>query len=156
MDLLLGTAFAGDEDANTLDHLCGGTGALWQKDIGGAGTIEGDDGSGDDHRGEAGVEQLGAADKLVAIHLRHDEIAEQEVQRAGEHALDDLECFLSIRHGDDAIATCFEQKGTYGENLFVVVDAKDRLLRAHGVSLLPHARCRGAADGPGNATAGWQ
>lgn len=156
MDLLLGAALAGYEDANALDHLCWGTGALGQKDVSGAGTIKSIDGSRNDHRGEARVELLGATDKLVAVHLGHDEVAEEKIQRAREHTLNDFERLLGVGDGDNAIATGFEQEGADGKNLFVVVDAKDRLLRAHGVSLLPHARCRGAADGPMSVAAGWQ
>src|ERR1700748_3464877 len=56
---------------------------------------------------------------------------------------------LCARHSDDAIATGFQQEGTDGEDLFVIVYAKDGFLRAHAFSLLPDATLWWlAADGP--------
>ena len=40
------------------------------------------------------MQLLGAADKFVAIHLRHDEIAEQKIERTRERLLDYLERVL--------------------------------------------------------------
>ncbi len=125
---LLGAALAGYQDADALDHLGGGAGALGQEDVGAAGAIEGVDSSGDDHRGEAGVELLGAADEFVAVHLGHDEVAEEEIERAGEGLLDDLKRLPRGECGDDAVATGFEEEGADRECLFVVVYAEDRLL----------------------------
>src|SRR5665213_1219437 len=68
---LLGAALAGYEDADALDHFSGGAGSFWQEDVGRAGTVEGVDGAGDDHGGQARVKLLSATDKLVAIHLWH-------------------------------------------------------------------------------------
>ena len=58
------------------------------------GAVEGVDRAGDDHGGQAGVELLGAANQFVAVHLRHEEVAEQQIERAGERLLDDLERLL--------------------------------------------------------------
>jgi hypothetical protein len=103
------------------------------------GAIEGVDGAGDDHRGESGVKLLGATDEFVAVHLRHDEVAEQKIERAGEGLLHVLERLLSAGGGDDAIASGLQQKGADREDLFVVVYTENRFLRAHSVSLLPEA-----------------
>ena len=44
------------------------------------GAIEGVDSAGDDHCGQAGLQLLGATNQFVAVHLRHQEIAEQQIE----------------------------------------------------------------------------
>ena len=83
------------------------------------------------------MELLGSADEFVAVHLGHEEVAEQEVERTGDGVGDGVECFLGCGDGDDAVAAGFEEEGSDGEDLFVVVDAEDGFLRAHGFSVLP-------------------
>jgi hypothetical protein len=136
-DGFFGAALASYQDAYALDHLGGRGGSLRQEDIGVDGAVEGVDGAGDDHRGQAGVEVLGATDELVTIHLRHEEITEEQIDRAGEGLLHELEGLLCGGNGYDAVATGLQQKGADREELFVVVYAEDRLLGAHAVSLLP-------------------
>ena len=102
---LLGAAFAGYEDANALDHLGGRAGSLGQKDIGGAGAVEGVDGAGDDHGRQAGMMMLGAADEFVAVHLRHEQVAEKKIERAGGRLVNDIERLLRAVDRDDAVAT---------------------------------------------------
>jgi hypothetical protein len=80
---LLRSTLAGHEDADALDHLGRGACSLGQEDVGTGGAVEGVDGARDDHRGQAGLQLLGTADKLVAIHLGHDEVAEKKIERAG-------------------------------------------------------------------------
>jgi hypothetical protein len=80
---LLGAALAGYQDADAFDHLGCGACALWEEDVCVSGAVEGVDGAGDDHRGEARVKLLGAADELVAVHLGHDEVTEEQVDAAG-------------------------------------------------------------------------
>lgn len=99
--------------------------------------VEGIDGAGDNHRGQAGMELFGSTNQLVAVHLRHDEIAKDEIQRAWEILIEDGQRFLCAAGSDDTIATGFEQEGADGENLFVVIYAENRLLGSHAVSLLP-------------------
>ena len=136
-DYLFGATFAGDEDADPFDHFGGRAGSLGKEDVGVDGSVEGVDGAGDDHGGKTGVELLGAADKLVAIHLGHEEVAEEKVERAGERLFDNLERLLRALCGDDAVAAGFEKEGADREYLFVVIYAEDRFLRAHAFSLLP-------------------
>ena len=38
---------------------------------------------------------------------------------------------------DHAIAAGFEEEGSDGEDLFIVIDAEDRFFRAHNFSVLP-------------------
>jgi len=111
-DGLLGAALAGYEDADALDHLGGRGGSLGQEDVGVDGAVEGVDRTRDNHRGKAWVELLGAADEFVAVHLRHEEIAEQQVERAGEGLLHELEGLLCGGYGNDAVATGLQKKGT--------------------------------------------
>ena len=121
------------------------------------GAIEGVDGARDDHRGQARMELFSAADQFVAVHLRHQEIAQDQVECAGERSLKDFQRFLSGVGRNDAVATGFEKEGAYGEHLFVVVYTENRLLGAHAVSLLPEATLWWlAADGPAGASAGLQ
>jgi hypothetical protein len=136
---LFGAALAGDENADAFDHLGRRVGALGKKDVGVKRAIEGVNSAGDDHGGEAGVKLLGAANQFVAVHLRHQEITEDQIERAGERLLEGLNCFLRGFGRDDAVTTGFEKEGADGENLFVVIYAENRLLRAHAVSLLPDA-----------------
>jgi hypothetical protein len=146
---LLGAAFASYENANALDHLSGRGGSFGEEDIGVEGAIEGIDSAGDDHRGQARMELFSAANQFVAVHLRHEEIAEDEVEAAGKRAFQGLERLLCGLHCDDSVSTGFEKKGADGEYLFVVIYAEDRLLGAHVVSLLPDATLWWlAADGP--------
>ena len=121
-------SFARDENTNAFDHLSGRARSLRQKGVGGAGAIECGDRAGDDHGGQAGLKVLCATNKLIAIHLRHDEITEQEVNRAESRLFDDLERVGRRERRDDAIAAGFKKEGAYGEHLFVVVYAKDRFL----------------------------
>jgi len=79
-----GTAFASHEYADALEHLGGRACSLGQEDVCAACAVIGGDGAGDDHGGKAGVELFGAANELVPIHLRHDEIAEEEVDGPGK------------------------------------------------------------------------
>src|ERR1700738_3858739 len=81
--VLLGAAFAGYEDADAFDHLGGGAGTLGEEDVGVDSAVVQVHGAGDDHCGETGMEVLGAADQLVAVHLGHHEVAEQEIDAAG-------------------------------------------------------------------------
>ena len=95
------------------------------------------------------MELLGAANQFVAVHLRHQEIAEDQIERAGKGSLEDFERLLRVIDCDDAVTTGFEKEGADRENLFVVVYAENRLLGAHAVSLLPEATLWWlAADGP--------
>lgn len=84
----LRTTFTGNKDADALDHLCGRGRPFGKKDIGAECAVEAVDGSRNDHSGETRVKLLGAAHELVAIHLWHQQIAEQEVNGAGQGPLD--------------------------------------------------------------------
>jgi hypothetical protein len=75
------------------------------------GTIEGVDGARDDHRRETGMELFGATNEFVAVHLRHDEVAEDEVDATGKSAFEKLKGVLRVGSGNDAIATGFQEKG---------------------------------------------
>lgn len=130
---LPGASFAGYEDADAFDHLGGRAGALGQEDVGADGAVEGVDSTRDDHGGQAGVKLLGAADEFVAVHLGHDEVTEQEVDAAWGGALDEFEGLLRAVGSDYAVAAGFEEKGAYGEDLFVVIDTEDGFLRAQCV-----------------------
>ena len=77
---LTGASLAGNEDADAFDHLGWRARSLGEEDIGCTGAIKGSDGSGDDHCGKRGLKMLGAAYQFVAIHLGHEEIAEQKVE----------------------------------------------------------------------------
>ena len=103
------------------------------------------------------MELLGAANQFVAVHLRHQEVAQDQVERPGKRSLEDFQRFLCGIDRDDAVATGFEKEGADGEHLFVVIYAEDRLLGAHAVSLLPDATLWWlAADRPAGASAGLQ
>ena len=157
-DVFAGAALAGDEDADAFEQFDWRAGAFGEEGVGAAGAFEAGDGAGDDHGGEVGVELLGAADELVAVHAGHEEVAEQEIEGAGEGIGDDLQGFFGAGNGVDFIAAAgFEEKGSDRENLFIVVDAEDGFFRAHGISVLPAATVGGAAwrMGLACALAGW-
>jgi len=82
---------------------------------------------------------LGAADQFVAIHLRHEQITEDQVKAAGQRSFEDFKGLLRRLGGDDAVTASFEKEGPDREHLFIVVYAEDRFLGAHAVSLLPDA-----------------
>jgi hypothetical protein len=85
------------------------------------------------------MELFGAPNQFIAVHLRHQEITQDEIECAGKRSLEDFDRFLGGFYRDDAVATGLEKEGADGEDLFIVVYAEDRLLRAHAVSLLPDA-----------------
>src|SRR5277367_6696584 len=82
------------------------------------------------------MELFGAANKLVAVHLRHQEITQDQVECAGKRSFEEFQRFLCSRRCEDAVATGFEKEGADREDLFVVIYAENRLLRAHADSLL--------------------
>ena len=84
---LFRSTLAGDKYPDALNHLGGRTCPLRQKDISTGRAIESVDGAGDDHGGQAGLQLFSAADKLVTVHLGHDEIAEKKIERAGNRLL---------------------------------------------------------------------
>ena len=130
---LFRASFAGYKDADAFDHLGGGGGSLGEEDVGADGAVEGVDGSGDDHGGEAGVELLGASDELVAVHLGHDEVAEEEIDATGDGAFDVFEGLAGALSGNYAVAAGFEEECAYGEDLFVVIDTEDGFLWAQSI-----------------------
>ena len=85
------------------------------------------------------MQLFGAADEFVAVHLRHEEVAENEVEGARCGPLKDLEGFPGGVSRDDAITASFEEKATDRENLLIVIYAENRFFGAHAVSLLPDA-----------------
>ena len=91
---LLRPALSGHEDANALDHLGGRACAFGQKDVGAGSAIEGVDSTGDNHGRQAGLKLFGAPDKFVAVHLRHDQVTEKKIQRAGSCLLDNFKRLL--------------------------------------------------------------
>jgi hypothetical protein len=156
-DGLFGTALAGDKNADALDHFGRRTGALGQEDICVKSAIEGVDGAGDDHRGQTRMKLFGASNQFVAIHLRHQEIAEDQVEGAGKRSLKNLQRLLRVFYCGDAVTSGFEKKGADRKDLFVVIYAENRLLGAHAVSLLPDATFWWlATDGPACTSAGLQ
>nr|ADC35797.1 response regulator receiver protein [uncultured bacterium 282] len=128
----LGAAFAGNENADTLNHLRGRTGTLGKKYVGAAGAVRCAGGAGDDHCRQRRLQLLCAADKLVAIHLRHVEITQQKIEGARNRLLDNFESMLRRKSGNDAVSAGFQEEGSDRECLFVVVYAEDRLLRPQG------------------------
>lgn len=78
------TAFAGDENPNAFEHFGRGASAFGQEYVCATGSVIRGDRSGDDHCGQGWVQLLGAAHQFIAIHLRHDEIAEQQIDGAGK------------------------------------------------------------------------
>ena len=89
---LFGAALAGDENTDAFDHLSRRARSLRQKDVSVDGTVESVHSTGDDHGRQTRVELLRAADELVAIHQRHDEVAEDEIDGARKRAFDYLKC----------------------------------------------------------------
>ena len=134
---LLGASLAGYEDADAFDHLGCRACTLGEEGVCVAGAVEGVDGAGDDHRGKPRMELLGAADEFIAVHLGHDEVAEEQVDAAGYCAGDYLEGFVRGLSAEDAIAAGFEQEGSDREDLFVVINAENSFLGAHAYSVLP-------------------
>lgn len=131
MNGFLRATFPGNEDADALDDLSGRAGSLGEEHIGMQCAVVGVNCARNDHRGQAGVELFGASNKFIAIHLGHDEVAQKEVDGAGDRALDYFERVVRTRHGDDAVAARLKQKGADRKRLFVVVYAENCLLGPH-------------------------
>ena len=91
---LLGATLAGYKYADTLNHLRGRARPLRQKDISTGRAIERVDCAGDDHGRQTGLQLFSAADKLVAVHLGHDEVAKQKIERSGKRLLYNLQGLL--------------------------------------------------------------
>ena len=107
---LLRSTLASDEHPNALDHLGGRACSLGQEDVGTGRAIEGVDRAGDDHRGQTRLQLFSAADKLVAVHLGHDEVTEKKIEGTGEGLLDNFKRLLRGERCNDAIASGFEEK----------------------------------------------
>ena len=58
------------------------------------------------------MELFGAADQFVAVHLRHEEVAEEEVERTGKRTGDGFEGVQRAGKGDHAIAPGFKEEGS--------------------------------------------
>jgi hypothetical protein len=128
-NVLLGSALAGDEDANAFQHFAGGRRSLGKKGVGPIAVVEDLDAAADKDHGHFGGDFFHAANQFVAVHVRHDEVAEDEVDSTDAEP---IHGFLSIAGGDDAIATAgFEEKFAHGEGLFVIVDAEDGFFWSH-------------------------
>jgi hypothetical protein len=121
-------ALASYEDADAFDHLCWRAGSFREEDVSRTSTIEGGDGAGDNHGRKRRLKMFGAAHELIAVHLRHEEIAEQEIERTGRGLFDDLERVTGGGGGNDAVAAGFEEEGSNREYLFVAVYAENRFL----------------------------
>jgi hypothetical protein len=48
---------------------------------------------------------LGAADKLVAVHLGHQKVTEKKIECSGSRLMNNIECLLGAVDRDDAVAT---------------------------------------------------
>ena len=107
---LLGAPLARYEDSDALDHLSRRRGSLGQEGVGAVGTVEGVHRAGDDHGRQPGTQMFGAADQLVAVHLWHQQVAEQEIDSAGNRLLQDLKCIVRSRGGDDVVAACIQEE----------------------------------------------
>ena len=57
------------------------------------------------------MELFGATNKFVAVHLRHQEVAEDQIKGAGERSLENLKRLLCGTYPDDAVATGLEEEG---------------------------------------------
>lgn len=90
----LGATLACDEDADPFDHLSRRACSLGKENVCAACAIAGSGSVGDDHRGQRGLQLFRAPDELVAVHLRHVEVAEQKVERSGDGRLNDFERVL--------------------------------------------------------------
>lgn len=128
-EVLLGSALAGDEDADALQHFAGSRGSFGEKGVGAIAVVEGFDAAADENHRHFGGDFFHAADQFVAVHVGHDEVTEDEVDSAYAEA---IHGFFSIACGDDAIASAgFEEEFAHSECLFVVVDAEDCFLWSH-------------------------
>lgn len=139
--VLAGAALAGYEEADFFEELGGSGGAFGEEGVGGEGSLVGGDGAADDEGGEGGIEGLSAADELVSVHAGEEQVGDEEVDgsrcRMGRGALEDFERLLGVVDVEDAVAAGFEEEGSDGEGGFVIVDAEDDFLWAHGSFFLP-------------------
>lgn len=112
MNGLLWAAFPGYQDTNAFNHFGGRTPSLWEKDIGAAGPVEGSYGTGYDHGRKRRMQLFGATDEFVAVHLRHEQVTEKQIERAGKGLLDHLKRRLRGKCWNDAVTTGFEKEGS--------------------------------------------
>lgn len=108
----LGTALTSDQDSDALDHLGWRAASLRKKDIGAAGAVKRGNRAGNDHSRQTWMKLLGAADQLIAVHLRHQEVAQQQIDRAGSGFFYNVEGLFGRQSWDDAITACFEKEGS--------------------------------------------
>lgn len=128
-DVLLGSALAGDEDADALQHFAGGRGSLGEERVGTIAVVKDLDASADEDHGYFGGDFFHAADQFVAVDVGHDEVAEDQVDSADAES---IHGFFSIAGGDDTVAAAgFEEELADGESLFIVVDAEDCFFWSH-------------------------
>ena len=75
-----GPTFPRDKDSHALEHFGWGACSFGQEGVGTASAIVRGDTARDDHGRQSWMEFLGAADEFIAVHLRHDQVAEQKIE----------------------------------------------------------------------------
>ncbi len=84
-------------------------GALGQEGVSAIGPLEGFDASADEDRRHLRSQLLHAANKLVAIHARHDEIAQDQVDAS---FTEQLQRPLAVKRDQNTITAGFQHKFT--------------------------------------------
>src|SRR6185437_14719780 len=128
------TSFARNHHADALQHLKRRAGALGQKRVGTDGPLEVLDAAAQDDGRHLGSHGFHSAHQLVAVHLRHQQVAQYQVYIPCSEYFESVGSRVGTQH---AIPTRLQHKFANGKRLLVVIDAKDGLAWPHETSLLP-------------------
>src|SRR5579871_2938381 len=124
----LGSAFLHQHDSDPLQQFNGSVHAFRQKDIGVHVFIIDTDFSGEQNSRRGSRNLFDLVHQLRAIQAGHLQITQHQVNTA---LLEELKGLMAIRTGQNAIATCFQHKLSYGERLLIVVDAQNGSFWSH-------------------------
>lgn len=124
----LRAALTHQQHANSLEQIHRLIHSLWKEDVGQCVALVDLHSTGDQHCRCVRGEFFDLLNNLRAIHAGHDQIREYEINPSMAEGFDRE---LPGIAGDHAVTARLEQDLADGECLFIVVDAKDCLLRFH-------------------------
>ena len=131
---LAGTALAGAHDLDALEELLGRAVFLGQQGVGAMEVVAHLLGVTEQNHRNMGGDLLEADDQLFAVHLRHGEVRQDQIDGQFCEEADGL---LAITCRYDAVAIGGQHKFKYGQILFIVVYAEDDFFRPHDVTNTP-------------------
>src|SRR5882757_1423455 len=126
---LFGAALAGYHHTDALQHFNRRAGTLGQEGVGAIGAIECLHTPADQDRRHFRGQLLHAAHELVAVHVWHDQVAQNQIDPS---LAEQFQCLLTAGCRQHPVSSSLKHEFANGKSLFVVVDTQNSFLWAHG------------------------